>query len=91
MLRYSGLTASLSDDEVRFRSAASPGAFTYVTSSAPVAISAPLSALIAKIEESCSEISPRTCTSRFVGSSPASAVAICAIFSTSGSDGRISS
>ena len=59
-------------------------------SSAPVAMSAPLSALVARTDESCPAMSPRTWTSIETGSSPAIAVAICAIFSTKGKLGRIS-
>ena len=91
MLRYSGLSGSVVTDDVTPRSAASAGAFTYVTSESPQPSNAPLSALIARIDESCSEISPLTVKSMLTGASPAIAVAICAIFSTNGKLGRISS
>ena len=50
--RYSGLSAVVVTADVMPRSVARPGVLTYVTSSAPTAINAPLSALIARIEES---------------------------------------
>ena len=52
MLRYSGLSGLVTTDEVIPRSAANPGALTYVTDSAPTAIRAPLSTLVARTDES---------------------------------------
>ena len=75
MLRYSGLSGVVVTVEVNPRSVARPGAFTYVTSSQPDATSAPLRALIARIDESWPEISPLTEISIETGVSPAIAVA----------------
>jgi hypothetical protein len=59
MLRYSGLSGSVVTVEVTPRSAASAGALTYVTSESPQASNAPLSALVARIEESWLRLQPQ--------------------------------